>query len=132
MKGTATGILRSLIAQLVAGNPDLVQLAREVISKSGQETATSFSGLMALFKSMGERSSSAIYVIIDGLDECVDGPQCGLLQKITEIAATQPRCLGVFSQSEPWLRSVLSAWPSVEITPQATEQDMILYVQKAV
>lgn len=132
MKRTATGILRSLIAQLVAGNSDLVQLAREVIIKSGQEIATSFSRLMSLFKSIIERSSSAIYVIIDGLDECDDGPYSGLLQKITELAATQPLYLGVFSRSEPWLRRVMSAWPSVEVTPQAIEQDMIMYVQTAV
>lgn len=109
-----------------------MQLAREVIIKSGQETATSFSRLMGLFKSIVERSSSPIYVIIDGLDECVDGPHSGLLQKITDLAATQPLFLGVFSRSEPWLRPLLSAWPSVEIIPQAIEQDMILYVQKAV
>ena len=131
-KRTATGILKSLIAQLVAGNPDFVQLAREVIVKSGQETATSFSRLMGLFKLMIERSSSATYIVIDGVDECVDGPQSGLLQKLTELTTTQPLYLGIFSRSEPWLRPLLSAWPSVKITPQAIEQDMVLYLQKAV
>lgn len=132
MKRTAIGVLRSLIAQLIAGKSDLVQLAREVVIRSGQETARSFSRLMSLFKSIIERSSSATYVIIDGLDECDDGPNSGLLQTITELAATQPLYLGVFSRSESWLRRVMSTWPSVEITSQAIERDMTIYVQTAI
>lgn len=81
---------------------------------------------------MIERSSSATYVIIDGVDECVDGAQSGLLQKLTELAATQPLHLAIFSRREPWLCSLLSAWPFVEITPRAIEQDIILYLRNAV
>lgn len=81
---------------------------------------------------MIERSSTAIYVVIDGVDECVDGAQSCLLQKLTELAATQPLYLGIFSRREPWLCSLLSTWPFVEISSQVVEPDITLYLQNAV
>ena len=131
-KRTSVGILRSLIAQLVAGNADLIQLAREVIIKSGQENATSFSKLLDLFKQMIAHRSHPIYVIIDALDECEDGHDSALLHRLVELSANHQLHLSVFSRSEPWLRAALLTWPSFEITSSMIEQDMNLYIQKAV
>lgn len=131
-KKTSIGILRSLIAQLIAGNTDLVQLARDVIIKSGQEKATTFSKLFDLFKLIVVHRSHPIFVIIDALDECEDGRESALLQQLVELSANHQFHLSIFSRSEPWLRVALSAWSSFEITSNVIEEDMTLYIQKAV
>ena len=131
-KRTPIGVLRSLIAQLVAGNTDLVQLAREVIIKSGQEKSTSFLELLDLFKAMITHRSHPIFVIIDALDECESGRESTLLQQLAELSANHQFHLSVFSRSEPWLRIALSTWSSLEITSNVIEQDMTLYIRKVV
>lgn len=131
-KRTSVGVLRSLIAQLVAGNADLIQLAREIIIKSGQEKATSFSRLLDLLKLLITHSFHPIYVIIDALDECEDGRDSTLLQQLVELSANHQFYLSVFSRKEPWLRAALSTWPSFEITSNLIEEDMTLYIQKAI
>ena len=131
-KRTAIGILRSLIAQLVPADPLFVSLAREAIIQSGQGSASSFSRLMSLFKSLMERSKSEIHVVIDGLDECIDEPQGGLLRKLIDLTTSSPLRLAVFSRSEPWIYPLVSTWPSIEINAQAIQEDMILYLGKVV
>ncbi|KAI9721615.1 MAG: hypothetical protein M1828_005105 [Chrysothrix sp. TS-e1954] len=131
-KRTSVAILRSLIAQLVAGNADLVRLTREIIIKSGQEKATSFSKLSELFKLIVSNCSQSIYIVIDALDECEDGRDSDLLGLLLELTANHRFHVAVFSRNEPWLRTALSTWPSIEITSQMIEQDMTLYIQKAV
>ena len=131
-KRTSVRILGSLISQLVAGNANLVQLAREVIIKSGQEKATSLSKLLDLFKLIVIHGSHPIYVVIDALDECEDGRESALLGRLVELSANYQFHLAVFSRSEPWLRTALSTWPSFEITSIVIEQDMTLYIQKII
>lgn len=76
-KRTCIGVVRSLIAQLVAGNAELVQLACAWVIQSGREEATSLSRLLTLFQFILKSRSTPTHIVIDAWVECTANARCG-------------------------------------------------------
>ena len=135
-KNSSTSILRSLIAQMIAGNSSLVRVAFPWVIKSGQERATSFKGLLDMFRDLLDFENSPVHLIVDALDECNDCRQTSLLDEIHQILSEQWRkqCKVVaiiFSRVEPWIEHDIQSCAAFEVTSQAIEQDIKLYVERS-
>jgi hypothetical protein len=78
---TSIHILRSLVSQLQAQNPDLADLVADAYKSSASRVADSFDELWALFRRMCEMIS--VICVIDGLDECQQRDEDGTLDRST-------------------------------------------------
>jgi hypothetical protein len=83
---SSVSMLRSLIAQLVAGKSDLVRAVLEEIIESGEERTMSFKKLAKLFRAITKHQSTPASVVIDIWDECEDVNSSSLLELLVGLA----------------------------------------------
>ncbi|KAI9654330.1 MAG: hypothetical protein M1821_006646 [Bathelium mastoideum] len=127
-KRTSLGILRSLVAQLVAGNPELVSLAVDALVSSAQEHATSCRSLLDLLSAILARTRHRTYIVIDAWDECEDGRRSSLMNDLQGLSNAFDLHLGLFSRQEPWLQYIMESWTTLGVTSDSIAHDIAIYV----
>ncbi|KAI0902710.1 hypothetical protein F4823DRAFT_426032 [Ustulina deusta] len=94
----ATSVLRGLIFSLLSQQHTLLESVREEIDKASGEMFQDLNGWAALCRIFGrlmeemERRQQTTYLIIDALDECLEG-QHGLLKWIADLSSSHIRVL---------------------------------------
>lgn len=120
---TSTSVLRGLIYMLVCQQPSLISHVRKKYDVAGKkifEDANAWFVLQEIFVNMlQDPSRDSLYVIIDALDECIEGlPK--LLSLIIEQSGT--------ASSAKWVLSSRN-WPQIEQRLDKTENQTILSLE---
>ena len=131
-RNCSVALLRSLVAQLLAQNPELADMAYQIQVKSGQPRATSTTHLIRILQSLLDTNEklAAITIVIDALDECSDMEESGVLNFLLSLVGkVQPKLkLLLSSRAEPALRDILKDYQKLSITPEKTHADIETYI----
>ncbi|TGJ80861.1 hypothetical protein E0Z10_g7892 [Xylaria hypoxylon] len=120
---TATSVLRGLLFSLLSQQHELLEMIREEIDQASGKTFEDINGWYALCRIFGhlaeemERRQQTTYLIVDALDECVEG-QHSLLKWITDLSLSRIKVL-VSSRN----------WPSIESGLSSATQKMLLQLE---
>jgi hypothetical protein len=132
-RNTAVAIIRGLIFQLLQLRPKLFNhiLPSFKIQKESLFTNSSFETLWRIFETMlRDLVSSAVYCILDGLDECDEASLEVLLKKFRALFTTKfgesPAChlnLIVVSRDHPdFIPEILSNFSRIRLDPDADKE----------
>lgn len=131
-KASSVALLRSLLAQILAHDPQLADLIYQTGLKSGQLRASSMVHLTEMLRSLlnAETTFDTVTILIDALDECSDLSDCGLISLLLSlIGKTRLRLRTMLSsRAEPDLRNLLNTYQSVSITAMKTHSDIETYI----
>ncbi|KAF1810848.1 beta transducin-like protein HET-D2Y [Eremomyces bilateralis CBS 781.70] len=119
----ATAVLRGLIYLLIDQQPSLISHVREKYDHAGKtlfEDANAWVVLSEIFTNiLHDRSLTTTYLVVDALDECVEGlPK--LLDFIVQMSSTSPRIKWIISSRN---------WPSIEENLDAATQKVRLCLE---
>ena len=134
-KNTPTAVIRSLLYQLykfVKHQSAMNSLNDDLgfaLDRSGQQRAVNFSVLWQLFFTH-IKTLTAATIILDALDECQDPSQ--LIQCLKELSGLRSVKVIVTSRKEPHLHNELNSIPSIEITPEDIDADIVAFVEAKV
>ena len=134
-KNNATAVLRSLLFQLYKLTQDQrtqTMLTAEIgkaLDKSGKRQAVDFEPIWALFADHVEYISPAL-IVLDALDECQDAEQ--LLRAMKSLLPSKLIKMIVTSRKEAHLFTLLKNSPSLEITTEDINSDIVAYVEAKV
>ena len=130
-------VARSLLSQLIHQKDTLLPYIYDSASQSGQATLTTISLAENLLDTC-LKSFEAVYVILDGLDECDDREQRKHISRVLKgIVESLPvegldshkiRCVFI-SQDDSVARKDFAAIPSLRIDAEGHQKDIAAYVQ---
>ena len=122
-------VAKSLISQILSNNKSILDYLYEKASKSGEATLST----IVLAKEILEvalKSSTKVYIVLDGLDEYSRDDRKGLASWFQQLITGLPktdfgsiRCLFT-SQEDGFARKDLSMLSQIKITPAANKADI--------
>lgn len=119
----ATSVLQGLMFSLLSQRRELLESVQEEIDEASREMFQDMNGWAALCRIFGrlieqvERRQQTTYLIVDALDECLEGQQ-NLLKWIADLSSSRIKML-VSSRN----------WPSIESGLSSATQKVLLHLE---
>lgn len=132
-RNTFNAVARTIIAQLLTQNQDLLPYLFEKASTSGEIVLGSPKSIRETLET-ALKSSGKVYIVIDGLDECESQEKKAIIQWFQSVVAALPdhesdsiRCL-FLSQDDGEVGKGFSKTPAIRIRREDTKEDIQQYI----